>query len=101
MQSIILNNRSLIYLVMAFIMLVSCVDEVDEGTRPVAEIALAQFSEDSLTVTFSSAVTDASYIQWDFGDKSTSTEANPTHTYAKGGVYNVVFNARSRGGSNV
>ncbi len=30
---------------------------------------------------------------WDFGDGSTSTEAEPTHTYAKGGAYEVTLTA--------
>lgn len=29
--------------------------------------------------------------EWDFGDGSTSTEANPTHNYIKDGNYNVVY----------
>lgn len=50
--------------------------------------------QDSLTVLFY----DQSYSyfgievtgwQWDFGDGYTSTEQNPTHTYASGGVYTV------------
>ncbi|MES2679553.1 MAG: PKD domain-containing protein [Bacteroidota bacterium] len=31
----------------------------------------------------------AAGFQWDFGDGNTSTQANPTHTYAKSGTYNV------------
>ena len=38
---------------------------------------------------------------WDFGDGSTSTDQNPTHTYASSGIYNVSLNATNVGGSNV
>ncbi len=34
----------------------------------------------------------ATYL-WDFGDSMTSTEENPTHTYAQAGTYNVCFTA--------
>jgi cytochrome c len=45
-----------------------------------------------LTVNFSSEGTedldgDEITLQWSFGDGSTSTEANPTHTYASAGAY--------------
>lgn len=43
-------------------------------------------------VTFSADVADPSKslkYQWQFGDGETSTLANPTHTYAKAGVYRV------------
>jgi PKD repeat protein len=32
---------------------------------------------------------------WDFGDGQTSTEQNPTHTYAEGGVYDVLLTVES------
>ncbi|MDW7733589.1 MAG: PKD domain-containing protein, partial [Methanolobus sp.] len=38
---------------------------------------------------------------WDFGDGNTSTDQNPTHTYASVGTYNVSLNATNVGGSNV
>ena len=37
----------------------------------------------------------ASEYLWDFGDGTTSTEADPTHTYTKGGVYTVKLTGRS------
>lgn len=51
-----------------------------------------QYSINGLTVDF----TDSSWsntrthtYSWNFGDNSTSTAMNPSHTFAKGGVYNV------------
>ncbi len=43
------------------------------------------------TVTFSNSSTGSGALTyfWDFGDANTSTSANPTHTYAAGGAYNV------------
>jgi PKD repeat protein len=37
-----------------------------------------------------SGLTDVTY-EWDFGDESTSTDMNPTHTYQDNGTYNVVL----------
>jgi PKD repeat protein len=64
---------------------------------PVAVAAANPQSGDApLTVQFNS---DGSYdpdgtiatIVWDFGDGGTSNEANPSHTYANSGTYNVVL----------
>ena len=40
------------------------------------------------TVAFSSTSSNASAYLWDFGDSSSSTSSNPTHTFANG-IYNV------------
>lgn len=39
--------------------------------------------------------------KWNFGDNVISTEANPIHTYAKPGYYNVTLDASNDAGSNV
>lgn len=43
------------------------------------------------TVTFNNSSTNGTSYSWNFGDGSTSTQMNPTHTYANNGVYNVVL----------
>jgi len=65
-----------------------------KGKRtPVARASASPTSGPApLTVNFSSEGTedldgDAITLQWSFGDGSTSTEANPTHTYAAPGAY--------------
>ena len=50
---------------------------------------------DTKTISFKnnttvSGLTDVTY-EWDFGDDSTSTTMNPTHTYQDNGTYNVVL----------
>ena len=37
---------------------------------------------------------------WDFGDKSTSTDKNPVHTYSKAGKYTVSLTVKNELGSN-
>lgn len=44
-------------------------------------------------VSFKNTSTNASTFQWDFGDNSTSTDANPSHSYQSSGVYTVKLNA--------
>jgi len=44
-------------------------------------------------VNFSSSATPGATLQWTFGDATTSTVANPTHTYINPGDYNVVLTA--------
>lgn len=41
----------------------------------------------------------ATSIAWDFGDGATSTEQNPTHTYAEPGTYEVTFTRNNPCGS--
>ncbi|MBK9460594.1 MAG: PKD domain-containing protein [Sphingobacteriales bacterium] len=36
---------------------------------------------------------DGGHYLWDFGDGATSTQINPTHTYAQGGNYTVTLTA--------
>ncbi|MFF1417818.1 ThuA domain-containing protein [Streptomyces sp. NPDC058280] len=63
------------------------------GKSPIAVAAANKTSGKSpLKVTFSSAGTedaddDPLTYAWDFGDGTTSTEANPSHTYKKNGTY--------------
>jgi len=45
------------------------------------------FSIDSLTVRFTSTVTCADNIRWDFGDGTSSVMQNPVHVYPNWGVY--------------
>ncbi len=51
------------------------------------------FSSSGLTVEFTNLSGNATSYNWDFGDGSTSSENNPTHTYATAGAYDVTLNA--------
>lgn len=68
--------------------------EEDDGL-PDAPVASFEASVDDLTVTFSNTSSDsdgdiASYF-WEFGDGSTSTEANPVYAYSEAGIYDVTL----------
>jgi len=46
---------------------------------------------DGLTVKFENTSKGADSFAWNFGDEATSTEKNPTHTYAAAGSYKVTL----------
>lgn len=52
-----------------------------------------------LTATFANTSSNATSYAWNFGDSGTSTDANPTHTYATDGTYTVVLTATNGCGS--
>ena len=65
----------------------------------------AAFSIASAQCSFNVVFQDSSYVNqgsvdawlWDFGDGTTSTQQNPTHTYTTAGVYPVTLTATSLG----
>jgi tripartite motif-containing protein 71 len=61
----------------------------------------AKSVNNSLIVTFTDTSTEepTSWL-WDFGDGNTSTEQNPTHTYAKPGDYHVTLTVSNSAGKN-
>lgn len=66
---------------------------VDPGNAaPVADFSSAS---NDLTVDFTDASADSDGLianwSWDFGDGNTSTEQNPSHTYAANGTYQVTL----------
>ncbi len=54
-----------------------------------------------VTVSFSNLSSNATSYAWDFGDGSTSSAANPTHTYTTIGSYTVKLTATGSLGTNV
>ncbi len=90
-------KKSLIFasvIAMVAILAASCKSNVD------APKARFGYSVDELTVTFQNVSKDADSYVWDFGDGKTSTEKEPTHTYADYGDYLVKLTATNAGGSH-
>lgn len=57
-------------------------------------------SINGLTASFTNTSTNSTSYNWDFGDMSTSNQANPTHSYDEDGVYTVVLTATNACGTN-
>ena len=56
-------------------------------------------SVNNSTATFSNTTTNATTYSWNFGDNTTSTNANPTRTYLTDGTYTVVLSATNACGT--
>ncbi len=65
-----------------------------------APTAIFSTSVDGFDVTFINSSMEATTFAWNFGDGSSSTEANLTHTYAANGDYDVTLTATGDGGTN-
>ena len=71
---------------------------VSLGDPPKADFA---FQANGLKVNFVDQSTgNPTSWSWDFGDGATSTQQNPTHTYAKPGSYTVVLTVSNAAGSS-
>ncbi len=64
---------------------------------PVADFVSPEVGCAPYTVQFVNTGRGTAY-QWDFGDGSTSTASNPTHTYTAGGLYTITLIAMMPGG---
>ncbi|MDX1500936.1 MAG: PKD domain-containing protein [Thermoanaerobaculia bacterium] len=61
-------------------------------------VASFEATVDDLTVVFRDTSTgDPTSWFWDFGDRATSTQQNPQHTYAREGAYVVTLTVRKKG----
>ena len=78
--------------------------DVHVNASPVAQFRVSNFDPmESEEVAFSECVLDAdgSVVEWNwaFGDGSTSTDLNPTHTYREDGTYAVTLGVVDDGGA--
>ncbi|MCB0846575.1 MAG: PKD domain-containing protein, partial [Bacteroidetes bacterium] len=64
-----------------------CEEIVITCTEPTAAFAANVFN--GLDVTFADSSANADSVLYDFGDGTTSSEADPTHTYPASGIYTV------------
>jgi PKD repeat protein len=85
------------------VFLSGCSDD-DEDVVPTPAEPVADFSADNtsgLTVQFTDSSTGSiDTYSWDFGDNTTSTEQNPSHTYDNAATYTVALTVTGPGGSD-
>lgn len=82
--------------------LVSVTYWIGNITEPQAPVATFSFTDEGGgTIQFSdNSLNDPTSWLWDFGDGNTSTQQNPSYTYASGGTYEVCLTATNSIGSN-
>jgi PKD repeat protein len=101
-------TKGIFIIPLTLLVLVSCYDSgYEEFVPPTGNVNNIQPStlfttstsgDDTMSIVFRSYSTDAASYLWDFGDGTTSSEANPDYTYAKGGEYNVKLTTTSSDG---
>ena len=101
-------SRSGFALLAMLLVLISCYDNTTEefvpptgninNIQPNTLFTTTTSADDNLSIIFRSYSTDAVSYSWDFGDGNTSTQANPDHTYAVGGLYTVTLTTISSDG---
>lgn len=65
---------------------------------PSVQINHTASDDNNLLLKFDADADKVTELKWDFGDKQTSSEQNPIHTYSKKGNYKVVVTAKSSSG---
>ncbi|MTI22812.1 PKD domain-containing protein [Fulvivirga sp. RKSG066] len=78
------------------------VSYADPSVEPAIVSVKADFgaAANGLTVNFENKSSGATTYSWDFGDGGSSTEENPSHTYAAEGSYDVTLTASDGSSSN-
>lgn len=92
------TTRLLLGFAVAILLLTpSCTEELPEAgsladlTPPEAGFAFASDAEDNLKINFTNTSSSAIDFEWSFGDGNTSTETEPSNTYADYGKYMVTL----------
>ncbi len=95
------SKWSLMTIALAAICLVAgCKKDDDDDNTPVASFQYEVSADNFLEVAFSDFSQNDDSHAWDFGDGNTSTEENPTHTYAEVGDYDVVLTVTNTDGDS-
>ncbi|HLN53966.1 MAG TPA: PKD domain-containing protein [Lentimicrobium sp.] len=90
-----------LFALLALTIVTSCKKDKDDDVQEVTAGFTYQIDQtDPMTVHFTSTSVNQTSLSWEFGDGETSTETNPTHTYAAAGEYSVKLTATNSGGSD-
>ena len=91
--------KNIVLMALLAVTMVACVEETpDYGNFPGKDVDFTynvdgdQYSLDFYvvsTIQFNNTSAKSGALKWDFGDGTTSTEANPRHKYEEAGVYQV------------
>lgn len=99
------NSNSIKYLLTAFFVallvaiLPSCKDE-EPVPRPFAHFSAEAIATNILEYSFTNLSNHSTSYVWDFGDGGSSTEENPTHTFASFGIFSVKLTASNADGES-
>ena len=81
----------------------SCDDGVPEpiyGAKPTADFTIVSSPSNIYAFSFTNGSSGAVSYNWDFGDGSGSSDANPSHVYTGAGTFAVILTAQAAGTSN-
>lgn len=73
---------------------------INVNQLPLADFSFSVNPSNNGEVSFTNTSTNGTSYLWDFGDSSTSTLANPTHTYSTSGVYSITLRSTNSCGFN-
>lgn len=98
-----IRNGWLLMTALTLVMLSACEEDgdTDPVEKPIASFQFEVSDENFLEVSFTNFSQHATGYSWDFGDDNTSTDENPTHTYAEEGTFEVILTATNDAGESV
>ncbi|MDO7850818.1 PKD domain-containing protein [Hymenobacter convexus] len=81
-------------------LLTNCQAKDDDPQQPpVASFTYSGAAQNFTPIVFSSTAPGAASYAWDFGDATTATQPNPSHTFRRAGTYTVVLRATGAAGT--
>ena len=86
-----MKNKLHLFLFAVVALITGCEPDIQEW-QPTHISTYFEYEVNGMTVTFYNRSSSAMSVKsWSFGDGTTSTVENPTHTYSENGIYNVVL----------
>ena len=96
-----MKTYSLFLVAAALFILTGCGKDDKPSNNTKADFSLTGYEMPvPTTVTFLNTSANATSYSWDFGDNSTSTLSNPTHTYTLAGTYQLRLTATGPNGTS-